>query len=225
MDADAFKNLQDDEQREDTAAGAMRSFVKGELVDVHTTMPGIIQSFDPATQTATVQPAIRRFFVAKGWVNLPPCMTVPVEFPRGGNFIVTFPVRKGDECELAFNERCIDAWWDRGGVQEPAEDRMHDLSDAVARLGVSSRGRVPANIATDALEIRTLNGDTVVRVEDDVVILGRTAGAEPAVKGDVLATILTAIAGHTHPETGGTTGVSATLAGLPDPRSSKVKVG
>jgi hypothetical protein len=184
MNADAFARLQEDEQREDTPDAAMRSAIQNELIDVHTTLPGIIQDFDPATQTATVVPAVKRFFVQHGWVSLPPCMKVPVEFPRAGNFIITFPVKKGDECELAFNERCIDDWWDHGGIQERSDERMHDLSDAVARLGVSSRGRVPANIATDALEIRTLDGQTLIRVEDGVVIVGTTVGAEQAIKGE-----------------------------------------
>lgn len=225
MDATRFKELQDDEQREESPDTAIRTFIRAELVDVHTCMPGIIKSFDAAKQTAVVQPAIRRLFVGRGFINLPQCVDVPVIFPRGGNFVITFPVATGDECLLTFGERAIDFWWDRGGTQEPAEPRMHDLSDAFAHLGCSSKGRVPGDISTDALEIRSLDGDTVIRVENGKVILGSTSGSEPAVKGNVLDTILKAIAAHTHPETGTTTAVSASLAALPDPRSLKVEVG
>jgi hypothetical protein len=150
----------------------MRSFIEAELIDVHTSLPGIIQSFDPAQQVATVQPAVKRFFVAGGWIDLPPCMTVPVQFPRGGGFIITFPIAKGDECLLVFNERCIDGWWDKGGSQQPPEDRRHDLSDAVAIPGISSRGRVPAGISTTALELRTLDGKTVLRIKPGLIELG-----------------------------------------------------
>lgn len=228
MDAARFKELQDDEQREESPESAIRAMIEGELVDVHTGTPGIIKSFDATKQTAVVQPAIRRLFIGKGFINLPQCVDVPVQFPRGGNFVITFPVAPGDECLLTFGERAIDFWWDRGDVQEPAEPRMHDLSDAFAHLGFSSKGRVPGNISGDALEIRTLDGKTVIRVENGAVILGSTTGAQPAVKGDILAAVLEVVKNHSHPCTGGTTSPSLELAApgaMPDPRSSKVKVG
>lgn len=184
MDAARFKELQDDEQREDSPEGAIRTFIRSELVDVHTSMPGIVKSFDASKQTAVVQPAIRRLFVGKGFINLPQCLDVPVLFPRAGNFVITFPVAAGDECLLTFGERAIDFWWDRGGTQEPTEPRMHDLSDAFAHLGCSSRGRVPSSISGDALELRTLDGSTLVRIEGGAVIVGQTLGAEFTIKGE-----------------------------------------
>lgn len=225
MDAQRFKELQDDDQREGSMDSAIRTVVRGERIDIHTGTPGIIKEWFPKTQSATVQIALKRLFIGHGWVNLPQCVEVPVQFPRGGKFVITFPVTAGDECWLAFGERAIDNWWHEGGVQEPSEPRLHDFSDAVAHLGFSSIGRVPAGIATDALEIRTLDGDTVIRVEEDVVILGRKEGAKLAAEGETLANEWrTALKNHVHPETGGTTAVSPGLADLPDPRCSKVKV-
>jgi hypothetical protein len=49
---------------------------------------------------------------------LPILINVPVQFPRGGCFLLTFPVTKGDECLIMFAER--DA------------KRFHSLSDATA---------------------------------------------------------------------------------------------
>jgi len=183
MDAARFKELQDDEQREDSPDAGVRAVVENELVDVHTSLPGIVKSFDAATQTATVQPAIRRFFVGKGYVNLPLCVDVPVQFPRYGNFVITGPVAAGDEGLLKFSERAIDNWWSAGGVQDPCEPRMHDLSDSFFEPGYSSNGRVPASISTDALELRTLNGQTVFRLEAAAAIVGQALGAEFAIKG------------------------------------------
>jgi len=225
MDADLMGDMQRDQQRDGTLEDAIQEAVDGALKDLHTGMPGIIRSFDPVAQTAVVQPAIRRLWVDEGWKDLPQCIHVPVQFPRGGNFIMTFPVRAGDTCWLVFGERAIDNWWKVGGVQEPAEYRLHDLSDGVAFLGVYPQPDKVANVATDALEIRTLDGSTVMRIENNQVIIGAVSGAQPAVKGDVLATILAAIKNHTHPETSTTTLVSPTLQSLPDPRSSKVKIG
>jgi hypothetical protein len=215
-------------QRDQEWAGdldeSVREMVLGLLKDLHTSCPGIIKSFDPATQTATVQAAIKRVFVDDGPVALPLCVDVPVYFPGGGGFVHTFPVKAGDECLMVFAERCIDNWWDRGGVQEPFEVRFHDLSDAFALVGVRSRPRFLKNVATDASELRTEDGSTVLRVEDGMVTAGDLAHAVAAVRADIMNEILSAIKTHVHPETGGTTAVSPQLASLPDPSAKNVKV-
>lgn len=59
-------------------------------------MPGIIQSFDPGTVTCVVQPAIRYIGTdSKGQSitkSFPLLVDVPVTFPRGGGYTLTFPV-------------------------------------------------------------------------------------------------------------------------------------
>ncbi len=147
-------------------------------------MPGIVVSFDASKQTAVVQPAIKRIWVEDGPLPLPQCVDVPVQFPRGGNFVLTFPIARGDEVLLCFSERAIDNWWDRGGVQEPAEVRSFDLSDAFAIPGVSSRPRFLGGVSTDACELRTLNGAVVLRLENGTIYLGGKAGAEKAIMGE-----------------------------------------
>lgn len=56
-------------------------------------------------------------------MDLPILPDVPVVFPGGGGFALTFPVAAGDECLVVFASRCIDAWWQSGGVGEPMEPR------------------------------------------------------------------------------------------------------
>lgn len=179
-------------QRDQEWAGdldeSVREMVLGLVKDLHTSAPGIIKSYDPATQTATVQAAIKRVFVGDGAVALPLCVDVPVYFPGGGGFVHTFPVKPGDECLMVFAERCIDNWWDRGGVQEPFEVRFHDLSDAFALVGVRSRPRFLRNVATDASELRTEDGTTMFRLEKDAAYVGAKAGAQKAVMGEVYRT-------------------------------------
>lgn len=151
-----------DEQVAADADNAHAAQIDGRLKNLHTLLPGIIDSFDPATQTAKVQPAIKRIFTERGAVSLPLCVDVPVEFPGGGGFFLTFPVQPGDECTLSFSERCIDFWFDQGGVQLPAEYRTHDLSDAFARVGVNSKPNALGSFQTGAVELR--NRARTVRV-------------------------------------------------------------
>ncbi|WP_314143292.1 Gp138 family membrane-puncturing spike protein [Buttiauxella noackiae] len=131
---------------------------------IRVAMPGIVQSFDPSTVTAVVQPAIR--YVENDndgnrvTQNYPLLVDVPVVFPRGGGCTLTFPVKDGDECLVIFSDRCIDFWWQSGGVQEPVDDRLHDLSDAFCIVGPQSQAKKIGSISTGATQLRSDDGST-----------------------------------------------------------------
>lgn len=148
--------LLNDPQEADVRASNAR------LANLWTSIPGIIQSFNAAQQTAVVQPAImaKQFDingVAKD-VALPLLLDCPVQFPSGGGYTLTFPVAQGDECLVVFSARCIDAWWQSGGVQVQAVLRMHDLSDGFAVLGFSSVPRVVSGISSSTTQLRSNDG-------------------------------------------------------------------
>lgn len=126
-------------------------------------MPGIIQSFDPDTVTCTVEVAIRGI-VGDGSTELKPLVDVPVIFPRGGGCTLTFPVKEGDECLLIFADRCIDFWWQSGGVQETVDPRQHDLSDAFAIVGPQSQAQKISGISTSAAQFRSDDGSTYFEI-------------------------------------------------------------
>ena len=161
-------------QFEDAASGdadaGVRAHIQSSRVDTHTSMPGIVESFDATKQTAVVRPVVQRFFRGQGFKPLPHLFDVPVVFPRGGGFVLTFPVKQGDECILHFAERAIDNWHATGKVSEPSEFRTHDLSDACAVVGVSSLPNVVQNFNTAAVELRSLDGKSVVSIDNDANI-------------------------------------------------------
>jgi len=134
-----------------------------------TSMPGIIQSFSASAVTATVQIAIKGIVHTPDgkaqFVNMPLLVDVPVHFPRGGNCTLTFPVAKGDECLVVFAARCIDGWWQSGGVQAPMEPRIHDLSDGFAFVGFFSQKTKISGISTATAQLRSNDGTTYVEVD------------------------------------------------------------
>lgn len=130
---------------------------------IRVAMPGIIQSFDPLTVTCTVEIALRGI-VGDESVELKPLVDVPVVFPRGGGCTLAFPVKAGDECLLIFSDRCIDFWWQNGGVQEPVDPRQHDLSDAFAIVGPQSQAQKISNISMSGAQLRTDDGAAFVEV-------------------------------------------------------------
>ena len=134
-----------------------------------TALPGIVQSFDAAAMTCIVQPAIQaRVRDPQGNVvnlPLPLLLDCPVTFPGGGGCTLTFPVAEGDECLVVFASRCIDAWWQSGGVQPQAELRMHDLSDGFVLPGPRSQPRVLAGISRASTQLRADDGQSYIDLD------------------------------------------------------------
>jgi hypothetical protein len=205
--------------------------LNGRLARLWTALPGIVQSFDAQKQTVVVQPAVRAVtFDINGEptsVALPLLVDCPVQFPAGGGFTLTFPVKGGDECLMVFASRCIDAWWQSGGVQNQAVLRMHNLSDGFALLGFRSVPRAISGVSTSATQLRTDDGATFVEVGDGEVTIkaaqinlqgpvAQTGGAAtfdtsvtaPALGGTTSITVAGKdVGGHTHTDPqGGTVG-------------------
>jgi len=158
--------------------------------------PGIIDSFSKENQTAKVQLAIQRCFEGGDPQNMPLLLDVPVYFQAGGNLVQTFPVTKGDECWVVFADREIDNWWQSGGTQAPTEIRFHDPSDCVVYVGVTSQPRaMTPPISDTGVELRTRDGELVMRMEDDGTKLWLgTKNVQPAVVGtDLKDTVLDAM--------------------------------
>ncbi len=162
-----------------------------------TALPGLIESFDAVAMTCTVQPAIQSRVRDKSGtqtlVDMPLLLDCPVQFPAGGGCTLTFPVKPGDECLVVFASRCIDAWWQSGGVQAPAEYRMHDRSDGFALLGFRSQPRVIGAVSTSAAQLRSDDGATFVSVAPGGAVAitapaGLTINADVVVNGKVTTT-------------------------------------
>ena len=105
---------------------------------LHCALPGIVESFDAETQTAVVQPAVKRLMChpersegspRRSGIPFPLLRDVPVFMP------VPFEVRPGDACLLVFADCDTDAWLETGNIEKTASERMHSLSDAFAFVG------------------------------------------------------------------------------------------
>lgn len=151
-----------------------RAMLDGRQATIWTCLPGIIDSVDLVKMTAVVQSAIQVSLRGTDGVyrptNLPQCLDCPIEFPSGGGFTLTFPIAPGDECEITFASRCIDAWWQQGGVQPQAEFRMHDLSDGFVKVGPRSQPRVIPNISASTAQLRSDDGAVYVEVAGGHVV-------------------------------------------------------
>ena len=88
------------------------------LSSLHCALPGIVESFDEASGTASVRLAIS---------GMPVLQDVPV--------FVCNEVSAGDACLVVFADCDVDAWFDGEDSADPVSGRMHSLSDAFAFVG------------------------------------------------------------------------------------------
>ena len=161
----------EDRERYENPQSAVKSAIQNKQAGIWTALPGIITSYDADTITAQVQPALHSLYTGpdqtKEWKVMPVIPDVPVIFPRGGQYALTFPVQQGDECLIVFSSRCIDNWWQQGGVQTQRELRMHDLSDGFAIPGPWSQKSKISDLSTTTAQLRTSDGTIYVEVDND----------------------------------------------------------
>lgn len=194
------------EERLDDPEESLRLALESAQAQIWTAMPGVVTSVDLAKQTVSVQPTIQGTTEKPNGdtqnVNLPLLVDVPLMFPRAGGFALTFPVKAGDEVLVVFGCRCIDSWWQSGGVGAPAESRMHDLSDGFAILAPSSQPKKLSNVSASNVQLRDEAGTTFLEVTPGGKIkLTATAELElvaPTIKmtGDMTLTGNTIVSGQ-----------------------------
>lgn len=118
------------------------------------------------------------------------------------NPFCTFPITEGMECILLFSDREIESWFINGSVNPRGYERMHDLTDAVAIVGIRSLpqmitiltdclnlfyGNSSFNLQTDAANLNsatiTLQGDTI-NISGNLIINGQAYTAHTHSNGN-----------------------------------------
>lgn len=156
----------------------LSAWLQDQLTEVHTCLPGRVVAFDSSTQTCSVKPALKRLFYGDDEATeIPVIEDVPVVFPGSGNFWVTFDVKVDSYVLLVFAERSIAKWMDLGGIVDPEARHKFDYSDAVAIPGLlPDPVKLSGGVETDAIEVRSADGNTYIQVKDDEVHIATDSG-------------------------------------------------
>lgn len=143
--------------------------------EIRVCMPGEIVSFDCKNQTATVMPLLLQKTSEDTqnfeYQQISPLLDVQVILPRCNNFVLTFPLSKGDEGILIFMDNCYNLVWDRGGVQAPEEERYHDLSDAIFIPTIFSNPKNIKNYSSDSTQLRNIEGNSYIEFKGNEINL------------------------------------------------------
>ncbi len=165
-------------------------------LDIHTSIPGYVKSYDPETKTAEIVVAYSDFFASDAeqptnldWVPIP---DVPVIFPRGGGWAITWPLTEGDPVLLVFSERSIDEWFASDGKSEvaPQYQGTHDEADCFCLPGLwpskNKEGKADSeNMHIGKEETRvSINKDATVDIVCSRLNIGAEGASVPVARGD-----------------------------------------
>lgn len=137
--------------------------------NIHVALPAIITEIDYEKQTCKAQSVIREY-IDNEFVDMPEFLDIPFFILSGGDYSITMPIQKDDECLIVFADSCIDSWWQSGGIQNPIEIRNHDLSDCFALVGFRSQDKKLEDVSNDSLQIRNRNNVLAEFKEDSIKI-------------------------------------------------------
>ncbi len=106
------------------------------LAGTYGALPGIVQSYDDATQTCTVAPAVKRPVPLEDGTfqteALPIVQNVPVMVLGSPAFSIQFQLAKGDSVLLVYLDYSPAAWRRSGVVSDPHDTRQHGPAYPVA---------------------------------------------------------------------------------------------
>lgn len=210
-------------------AAALHSRVE----QIEVSMPGVVVSYDPETQTATVQPGLRRPLMTidgeRDEEQLKPIQNVPVRFDRAASFSVHYNLQAGDGVHLVFCTRSTNEWRQLSlpGIATPGETRTHSVSSAVCYPGFFP----DAMPGPDRDESIGIPGSSNARIhfqpENGILIGGGTKAVAlselVATQLNTLKSAISSAATHVVPNDGGAAIFAALISALsswPDSMSS-----
>lgn len=166
------------------------------MLDTNCHAIGTIQAFDSATQTATVTINYKKTIFewdkkTSSYKNVllsyPILAEVPVVILGGGAAQITFPITKGDECLVLFNDRDFSNWYAGNNNGPVASSRLHSFTDAIVLVGIRSSASKLGDY--DATRARLRNGSTQVAVSSSKVKINNSTRNLNTILQDLIAQI------------------------------------
>lgn len=129
--------------RDTPIESSIESFINADRFSLNTAIPASIDSYDPDTRTAKVKIHYSDHFASEGteanredWPPIPDCAVL---FPRGGGFVFTWPLKKGDPVLVVFSQRSLQEWSASDGKTDIGSFLIstHNPGDAIVIPGLS----------------------------------------------------------------------------------------
>ena len=138
---------------------SLRFALKQALKGINTCLPGLVVSYDAATRRAKVQAALQMVSANGNPVPRPVVADVPVVFPSGGGFSLTFPLAVGDPVLLVYSQRGLRDFKRTHAMSQPGVESFFSYRDAIAIPGFAPVGAWEPEheiaISSDGIRIKT----------------------------------------------------------------------
>ena len=146
----------------------IREAIRSALLDVHTVMPGRVEAYQAAKQTADVVPVVQRTVQNSdgSFTNeaLPVLNKVPVAWMQAGGYTLHFPLARGDHVLLLFSEVAYGYWRETGQLSPPGDVTRHSLSYAFALAGIPVLGKELSDAPASGEAVLIAPSGGIVRV-------------------------------------------------------------
>ena len=134
---------------------------------------GRIEAFDTSEQSATIQLSLKKVESENPDGTLiikerPVLLKCPVVVLTGGVSHITLPIEAGDDCLVLFNDREIDNWFNAGHSVIPTTNRKHDVSDALAIVGIRNIQTAITDYLVNGLRVR-YNASSQIQFTQDKI--------------------------------------------------------
>lgn len=168
------------------------------MQDTHTAVPGQIVSWSASTQTATVQPTVRKPLPSADGVqtyeNPPEIQNVPCYVLRGGGYLVSVPFAQGDPVWLMFSEQSYAEYLENGVLSSPRDLRRHGIGYPFALPGPAPTSLVLQSPSPNALVIGRDGQDELITVSPGSIQVG-ASGTVALAKNQAIVDLQAAITG------------------------------
>lgn len=132
-----------------------------------------VESFDPDTMTVCCRVNNKRLVGLKADGNQKlkdyPLIFAKAHFFGWGNIGAVYPINKGMEGILLFNDRELETWFMTSEAGTLAYDRCHDLTDAIFICGLHSLPKIPILPYLEAC-LHIYYGESDIQIRNDSII-------------------------------------------------------
>ena len=149
-------------------AESIRFAIRQSFKELYTCTPGIVESYDATTRRAVVMGALNIVKTDGTEVERAEVRDVPVVFPSGGGFSMTWPLEPGDPVLLVYSQRGLSEWKKTFDVSAPDVDGFFSEKDAIAIPGFGAPAEEIEHliaVGSDGVRIKT-TGTLAIEADD-----------------------------------------------------------
>ncbi len=113
----------------------LQEAIDSALIDVHTGLPGVVQSYNDTTKTCEIEIQTKRMLEKQDGTyaseELPILVNVPISNAGSSEYVTAYALSPGDTGMVMFSETSLDQWRTKGELTSPSDIERHGLSGGV----------------------------------------------------------------------------------------------